>query len=48
MKTVGPARSRGRGWYASYRLDARGARLRLQADNGGLHPAFAGEADLHR
>lgn len=49
VKSVGPTRSRGRGWYASYRLEVpRGARLRLQADNGGLHlQRFAGEADLH-
>jgi hypothetical protein len=49
VKAVGPARSRGRGWYASYRLDVpRGAQLRLQADNGGLHlERFSGEVELH-
>jgi DUF4097 and DUF4098 domain-containing protein YvlB len=49
VKAVGPARSRGRGWYASYRLEVpRGARLRLQADNGGLHLGrFEGDAELH-
>jgi len=49
VKATGPARSRGRGWYASFRLDVpRAARLRLQADNGGLHlEHFAGEAELH-
>jgi hypothetical protein len=49
VKAVGPARRRGRGWYASYRLDVpRGARLRLEADNGGLHlERFSGEAELN-
>lgn len=49
VKASGPARSRGRGWYASFRLAVpRGARLRLQADNGGLHlERFSGEAELH-
>jgi hypothetical protein len=49
IRAVGPARERGRSWYAGYRLDVpRGARLRLQADNGGLHlERFAGDAELH-
>jgi len=48
VKAAGPPRSEGRHWYASYRLDVpRGARLRLQADNGGLSlERFAGDAEL--
>jgi len=49
VKATGPGASRGHGWYASYRLEVpRDARLRLQADNGGLHlDDFAGDAELH-
>jgi len=49
VRAVGPARSRVRGWYASFRLDVpRSVRLQLQADNGGLHfEDFAGQAELH-
>jgi hypothetical protein len=49
VRAAGPARSRGRSWYASFRLDVpRTARLRLQADNGGLHlEEFGGVAELH-
>jgi len=49
IKATGPARSRGRGWHASFRLDVpRTASLLLQADNGGLHlEQFAGRAELH-
>jgi hypothetical protein len=49
VKAVGPARSRGRGWHVSFRLEVpRDARLRLQADNGGLSLAgVAGEVELH-
>jgi len=49
VRAVGPARGRGRSWHASFRLDVpRGSRLRLQADNGGLHLGrFAGDAELH-
>jgi len=49
VQAVGPARSQGRGWYASFRLEVpRGARLRLQADNGGLQlERFEGDAELH-
>ena len=44
-----PDRSDGHGWSASYRLEVpRSARLKLQADNGGLSlEGFAGEAELH-
>jgi Toastrack DUF4097 len=49
VKAAGPERSEGRQWYASYRLDVpRGARLRLQADNGGLSvERFSGDVELH-
>ena len=49
VKAVGPERSEGRRWYASYKLDVpRGARLKLQADNGGLSlEQFEGDAELH-
>jgi hypothetical protein len=49
VKSVGPARSGDRHWHASYRLDVpRGARLKLQADNGGLHvERFSGDVELH-
>jgi hypothetical protein len=49
VKAVGPDRGEGRHWYTSYRLEVpRGARLRLQADNGGLSlEHFDGEAELH-
>jgi DUF4097 and DUF4098 domain-containing protein YvlB len=49
VKAVGPARSHSQDWYASFRLDVpRGAQVRLQADNGGLHlHHFAGDAELH-
>jgi hypothetical protein len=49
VRAVGPARSDDRSWWASFRLDVpKGAQVRLQADNGGLHlDHFAGEAELH-
>ncbi len=49
VKAVGPSRSRGHGWYASFRLEVpRGAQLRLQADNGGLSlQDLAGDVELH-
>jgi hypothetical protein len=49
VKAVGPARSRDRGWYASYRLEVpRSAPLRLLADNGGLSlEGLAGDVELH-
>jgi len=49
VKAAGPERSGRRRWSASYRLEVpRGARLKLQADNGGLSlERFDGEAELH-
>jgi len=49
VKAVGPDRSRGHGWYASFRLEVpRAAPLRLQADNGGLHlEGLTGDVELH-
>jgi len=49
IRAVGPARDHGRSWWASFRLDVpRGAGLRLQADNGGLHlSGLAGDVEVH-
>jgi len=49
VKAVGPSRSRGHGWWASFRLEVpRNAQLRLQADNGGLSlQDLAGDVELH-
>ena len=49
VKAVGPQRSHESHWSASYRLEVpRGARLKLQADNGGLSlEGFDGDAELH-
>jgi hypothetical protein len=49
VKAAGPGRSHGYGWYASFRLEVpRNTRLRLEADNGGLHLAdLAGDVELH-
>jgi hypothetical protein len=49
VKAVGPGRSRGHGWYASFRLEVpRSVPLRLQADNGGLSlEGVAGDVELH-
>ncbi len=49
VKAVRPGGSEARSWSASYRLEVpRGARLKLQADNGGLSlEGFDGEAELH-
>ncbi len=49
VKAVGPNQSRGRGWWASFRLDVpRTSQLRLQADNGGLSlEGLAGDVELH-
>jgi DUF4097 and DUF4098 domain-containing protein YvlB len=49
VKAVGPSRSRGHGWWASFRLEVpRTAQLRLQADNGGLSlEGAAGDVELH-
>jgi hypothetical protein len=49
VKAVGPRRSRGHGWWASFRLEVpRTAPLRLQADNGGLSlEGAAGDVELH-
>jgi DUF4097 and DUF4098 domain-containing protein YvlB len=49
VRALGPTRSRGRSWWASFRLDVpRTAQLRLRADNGGLHLRdLAGDVELH-
>jgi hypothetical protein len=49
VRALGPARSRARSWWASFRLDVpRTAALRLQADNGGLDlRGLAGDVELH-
>ena len=49
VKAVRPDGSEARSWSASYRLEVpRGARVKLQADNGGLSlEGFDGEAELH-
>lgn len=49
VKAVGAERSRGHGWYASFRLEVpRAAWLRLPADNGGLRlDDLAGDVELH-
>jgi hypothetical protein len=49
VRAVGPDRAEARPWSASYRLEVpRGARVRLQADNGGLSlEGFLGQAELH-
>jgi hypothetical protein len=49
VKAVRPDGSEARSWSASYRLEVpRGARLKLEADNGGLSlEGFDGEAELH-
>jgi hypothetical protein len=49
VRASGPQPSRGRSWYASFKLDVpRAQALRLQADNGGLHVSdLEGDLDLH-
>ena len=48
IRAVGPE-NRGRGWWASFRLDVpHQTDLRLEADNGGIHVEdVTGTADLH-
>jgi hypothetical protein len=48
IEAAGPENTRGRQWYASFRLDVpRSQALKLRADNGGLHLAnLEGDAEL--
>ncbi len=49
IEATGPENTRGRQWYASFRLDVpRNQALKLRADNGGLHLAnLEGDAELN-
>ena len=48
IEATGPENTKGRQWYASFRLDVpRNQALKLRADNGGLHLAnLEGDAEL--